>query len=289
MSTATAHALRPIVTTPGVYDLDDDTYHGDPVPEGSLSQSGAKLLLPPSCPAKYRWEVDNGRAPKACFDFGHAAHAMVLGTGPEIVRVEEGDWRTKAARLARDEAYATGQVPLLAEDHDTVIAMAKAIKDHPIAGRLFDPDTGKPEQSLFWQQHGIWRRARLDFLPDRVEGRRYDMVIPDYKTSISAAPEDFPKDATRWGHYMQAAWYIDAVTSLGLARNPAFVFVVQEKAPPYLVTVIALDEVALKIGRIRNKEACDIYAECKKSGRWPGYSDDVETVALPVWFEREFI
>ena len=54
-------------------------------------------------------------------------------------------------------------------------------------------------------------------------------------------------------------------------------------------TVVVADEVALKIGRIRNKEACDIYAECKKSGRWPGYSDDVETVALPVWFEREFI
>ena len=43
-----------VVDEPGVYDgLDEAAYHADPVPGGSLSASGAKLLLPPSCPALY--------------------------------------------------------------------------------------------------------------------------------------------------------------------------------------------------------------------------------------------
>lgn len=76
----TALAAEPLaVTEPGVYDdMPEHVYLADPVPGGSLSFSGAKALLPPSCPALYRHQRDHGRPPKPAFDFGHAVHSMVL-------------------------------------------------------------------------------------------------------------------------------------------------------------------------------------------------------------------
>jgi hypothetical protein len=85
--TMTATLDTTVITQPGVYDLPADVYHADPVPAelgGSLSSSGAKLLLPPSCPAIYQWARTHPTYSDA-FDFGHAAHKKVLGAGAEIV------------------------------------------------------------------------------------------------------------------------------------------------------------------------------------------------------------
>jgi hypothetical protein len=82
---------------------------------------------------------------------------------------------------------------------------------------------------------------------------------------------------------MQAAWYMDMVTALGLAEDVAFVFIVQEKTAPYLVTVCELDAEAIRIGRELNRQAIDLYAMCQSDGVWPGYTDEVALVSLPTW------
>src|SRR4051794_10326611 len=134
-----------------VADMPDDVYHADPVSEGSLSHSGAKKLLPPSCPALFKWERDNGRPPKKAFDFGHAAHKLVLGVGAQLEVIPGDRWDTKDAKAAVAEARAAGRVPLKATEMQTVQAMAAALREHPIAGALLQPDSGRPEVSMFWR------------------------------------------------------------------------------------------------------------------------------------------
>jgi len=273
------------ITMPGVYDLDSEEYHADPVPErlgGSLSASGAKKLLPPNCPATFDYLRHHGQPHKDVFDFGHAAHAAVLGIGAEIVTVDATDWRTKAAKEAKEAAYAEGKVPLLAEDVAHVDEMAAAILSHPIAAALLNPENGMPERALFRQdeQEGVWLRSMLDWLPDSGDGR---MIVPDYKTAVSASPDEFAKSAAKFHYHMQDAFYRDMVVALGLADDVAFVFVVQEKTAPYLVTVVELDSEAVRIGRELNREAIDLYAQCQSSGLWPGYSEDVALISLPAW------
>lgn len=266
--------------TPGIYNnLAESTYHGD---RDSLSVSGAKMLLPPSCPAKYRWVQDNPRPPKSEFDFGHAAHMEALGAGPEVV-VIEGDWRTKAAKEAVEQARAEGKVPLHAGEAERVKGMAAALAAHPVAPMLFA--NGKPEQSVFWtdERTGITRRARFDWLPG-VETSSGRLLLTDYKTARSAEPGEWSRSVANFGYFMQADWYMEACRAAGVHDNPAFTFVVQEKEPPYVVQVYTLDSEALRIGRAFNNRALDIYAECATTDRWPGYSDDVQTVALPGWF-----
>ena len=276
------------VTEPGVYAMPADVYHADPVPGGSLSSSGAKLLLPPSCPAKFRHYRDHGRPDTKAFDEGHAAHRLVLGDGPEIAVLDADSWRTKAAQTWAEEARAEGLTPLLGKEAAVVYDMADALRRDPVAGKLFDPASGAAERSLFWQDErtGIWRRARLDWLPTPFEGRR--MILVDYKSCRSADPEAISKAINEYGYHQQAPWYQDAVEgAMGLPR-PAFVFVFQEKTAPYVVTVVEPDPTSLRIGAHLNREAIRVYRECVRTDTWPGYSTGVELVPLPAWAEKRY-
>ncbi|MEU1506479.1 PD-(D/E)XK nuclease-like domain-containing protein [Kitasatospora sp. NPDC005748] len=282
----TAPAAGPIVDRPGVYEMTNEEYHADPVPGGSLSSTGARRLLAPSCPARFQHERTHGRAPKKAFDFGTAAHMQVLGAGPELVRINADEWRTAAVKAKVAEARERGAIPLKPAEWDQVHAMAAAIRRHPVASRLFAPGSGLPEQSLFWvdQATAVWRRARLDWLPHPTGGR---LIVPDYKTTVSADPRSIEKSVYDYGYYQQDPWYIDGVRAVLGVEEAVMVFVFQEKTAPYLISVVQLDPVAIRAGRRRNREAVATYQQCTATGQWPGYSDRVETVSLPPWAEKQ--
>lgn len=270
-------------------DLKPDDYHAHP----ALSATGAKRIL--QAPALYRWAADHPSPSKKTFDFGKAAHRRVLGAGDPVEVLDFDSFRTKAAQDARDEATAAGRVPLLAKDWEIVEDMAAALRRAELetadgvrfsVGDLFG--AGQPEQSLFWTDPvtGVPCRARLDWLPDPQPGRR--MVVVDYKTAASADPREFGKATDSYGYHVQQPWYLDGVRACGLAADPAFVFVVQEKTPPYLVSVVQLDTDAVALGRVLADRARRIFADCVAADRWPGYGEQVHTIALPPWaFSRE--
>jgi hypothetical protein len=275
---------------PGLYDnIPEEQYHADP----ALSASGAKRLLPPNCPALFKHDRDNGGRPnKRAFDVGHAAHAAVLGVGLEVVivqkvtkdkqRVDAEDYATKSAQEHRDAIYAEGKCPILAKEKAAVDAMALEIHRHPIASKLLDPDHGRPEVSVFWEdkKRGIDRRARFDWLPDSGGGQ---LIVPDYKTTASAEPHAFAKSVFKFGYDIQDVFYKDAIRAAGLAEDVEFRLIAQETTAPYLITVHELDFTSLALGRARVDEACAVFRECTETGIWPGYSDVVELVAPPPW------
>lgn len=276
----TALADSPAITE-GVYaDLPEDQYHRDPVPGGSLSSSGARKLLPPSCPALFREWADHPKPPSDAQDLGTAAHKLVLGTGMEIHVVGAENYRTKAAQEERDAATAAGKLALLPKEHAQVLAMADAIRLHPVAGRIFVPGNGQPEQSLFHQDpgSGVWLRSRLDWMTDRA-------LIVDLKTSKSANPSSFARSAADYGYHVQDAFYrriYQAITG----DWPQFVFVVLEKEPPYLVSICELDDDAVAYGASLTQQAIERYRDCAEAGIWPGYSDDpaeITVISLPPW------
>jgi hypothetical protein len=266
-----------------VYDMPEAEYHAHP----ALSASGAKRLLPPGCPALFKWEREHP-VHKDVFDFGSAAHREVLGAGGPVEVGAFSDYRSKDARSWRDGCRAEGRTPILVGDWDQVLGMARAIREHPVASALLDPDRGRPEVSLFWRDegNGVDRRSRFDWLPDASDGR---LIIPDYKTAQSAEPGAFARSAATYGYHQQAAWYMDAAVALGLAEpgGVSFVFIAQEKTAPYLVTVCELDPYAIDVGRRLNDRACQVFAECTATDTWPGYSEDVELIYLPSWALKE--
>ena len=281
--TALAGAHAPAAgITPGLYpSLPMAAYHAD---RASLSSSGARKLLPPSCPALFRHEQDHPQPSKKTFDLGNAAHRLVLGEGPDLVRIDADEWRSAAVKAEVADVRAAGGVPLKPAEYEQVQAMADVIRRHPVASALFNPESGRPEVSVFWEDKraGITRRARFDWLPNPRNGR---LIIPDYKTCRSAEPSALARAVDEYGYHCQDDWYRAAARAAGLADDPAFVFVCQEKTAPYLVTVIELDSMARRIGAAKNRRAIDTFARCTETGRWPSYSDEIAYLSLPTWAE----
>lgn len=270
--------------TVSVREILAEEYHRHP----ALSSTGARRLLPPSCPALFKWQQDHP-VEKDYFDIGKAAHKVVLGdVSAEVKIIEAGNYRKQSAQDQRDQARAAGVTPVLRPVWDRILAMAEKIREHPLASRLLDPEGGKPEQSLFWvdQATGIECRCRIDWLRSPRRGR---LLIIDYKTGESAERSKFSRAAMNYGYHQQVAFYVDGVKAVGLDRNPGFLFIVQEKEQPFLVNVIELDPTDVAIGRLLNRQALDIYAECIANDHWPSYSEnEVEIASFPGYYRAQF-
>ncbi|MFJ1647931.1 PD-(D/E)XK nuclease-like domain-containing protein [Streptomyces sp. NPDC088258] len=278
-----------VVTEPGApalgihTDLSNVDYHAD---KTSLSSSGARKLLAPSTPAHFRYEQDNPPAPTKTFDYGNAAHKLVLGNGPELAVIDHDTWNTKAAKAEVAEARERGAIPLKQHEMDMVTAMAAAIRQHPLAAALLDPAYGAPEQSGFWIDGptGIRRRVRFDWLPSIQSGR---LIIPDYKTAADASDDAMQKDIAKYGYNQQADWYEEAARALGLGGDDAeLLLIVQEKKAPYLINVIGIEFGSRIIGGAKNRAAIETFAQCMSTGHWPGYGDEPNYLALPSYAEN---
>jgi hypothetical protein len=275
--TATVEATE---VEPGLYDIPAELYHSDPIPGGSLSSTGARTLVK-RCPAAFKWQLDNPQPYKKELDLGTAAHKLVLDDGPELVLVDAEKWNTTAIKAEVAAIRAEGNVPLKRHELEQVKAMAAALREEPDAAHLLEPGSGVAEQSAFWEDSGIWRRARFDFL-------RYDGQIVDYKTARSCRREDLEKAFNEHGYPQQQEWYIDAGQALEVADpEKPFQFVLQEKEPPYLVVVTTCDPMARGIGRHLNTVALNAYSICRESGEWPGYLPN-PMISLPSWVERQY-
>lgn len=288
---------EPWITEPGVYDLASEDYHRDPVVGGSLSHSGAKKLLLPSCPAIYQaWRTGPPEV-KAAFDFGRAAHREVLGAGDEIVVIpgsgkDENSWRTAKDDAQVAEARAAGLTPIKPRDAETVQAMAAELRQHPIASALLDPATGKAEQTLIWRDKdsGVMCRALVDFLRHPVTGQR--LVMPDYKTANDVDPDSIAKAIASFAYHGQGAWYGDGAEHLELTTGaPAFVLIFQRKTAPYLVVCVQVTPEDIGRGYERNRAARHLYRWCTDNDRWPSYrdgfgnwaDDHVLSLQIPPW------
>lgn len=278
---------------PGAYSgMPERLYHRGP----ALSSTGAKKLLSPSTPAHYRWWKDNGQDTTSAMEHGSAAHTVVLGTGKALHVVQASNWTTKAAREERDMARDIGRIPVLEREYEELLAMADAIRAHPIAGWLFQRQryeggaliepTGTPEVSLFWRDPlvGIDKRARLDWVPNVVSPAG-SLIVGDYKTCVSADDESCDQAIRSYGYHRQADWNTEGLYACGLDRGAPvlFVLVFQEKKAPYLVNVRAVEAQTLKVAQWRNHQAAEVFRQCTESGVWPGYPERIGYAQLPYW------
>jgi hypothetical protein len=278
------------IDRPGIYDVPAGDYHADPVgPAPSLSASIAHALLTysPHHAAFQHPRLNPAYEPDhdATFDLGTAAHAYLLEGIDAFVIVEAKDWRTKAAKESRDAAYAAGKTPLLAARWADVQAMAEAARRQLAEHEAPIPFTnGRAEETLVWEEDGVWARARLDWL--HADHRTVD----DYKTTAgSANPDVWTRNALfAHGCDIQAAWYRRGIRAVfGLYAGMRFV--VQEASPPYALSVIGLSPDVLILAEKKVMHALEIWRECLRTGQWPGYPAMTCYASLPPWEEARWL
>lgn len=263
-----------------------EQYHSDPCAKPSLSNSIAQIILTQS--PLHAWLAHPKLNPKytphedSRFDLGSAAHALLLeGNNAKIAIVEAADWRTKAAKEAREQARGNGLLPILAKHDFALKMMVKAAHEYIAQSELAGVfDQGKPEQTILWDADGVACRSRLDWLTNDHK------IILDYKTTANANPEAFVRQIATMGYDMQACFYARAVLA-ATGVNPAFAFLVQEIEPPYACSLVGLSNAYYELAEVKVNRATAIWRECLLSDKWPGYPDRVAYAEPPAWAMNE--
>lgn len=279
----------PLTLGPGIHNLSADEYHRDPSEQPSLSASIAHILLTRSPmharAAHPRFNPDAIRRQAQHLDIGVAAHALLLEGKEAVHIINAPDYRTKEAQDARDEAYALGQVPILAEKwselQDMAFAVWRQLETHNASPPPFT--AGQPEKSIVWTDDGVMCRARLDWLRDD------STAVDDLKsTSRSANPEVYSRNLFATGGDVQAAMYVRGVEKL-TGERPQFRWIVVETMPPYALSVVAPGPDVLAFGEAKVERAIALWRECVANDRWPGYTEHVAYAELPPWEEARWL
>jgi len=196
---------------------------------------------------------------------------MLLGGAEAIQFVSADDWKTKAARNARDDARNSGKIPMLAHEEDPLKAMVKIAK--PV---LESFGAGDVEQTMIWRDGKAWGRARPDWLAaDR-------KMIIDYKTATNADPAVWIRKVLNQSNYdLQAAWYLRGLEMLEGVAERDFLFLVQEIKPPYCCSVIGAGPDRINLSQRKIEAGVRIWTQCIESETWPGYDTRTHWADLP--------
>ena len=243
-----------------------------------LSSSGIKALL--RSPEHYQYARTNPSTGTASQQLGTLLHMRILEPlkYAQSVRVApQVDRRTKAGK----EAYAAFQDSL--EDHHVlatdeqdalVAAMAERVLGNKIARILLED--ARKELTILWEEAGVPCKARFDALPNG------HAVIVDLKTAQTADYEGFAKAAGNFQYHVQANFYEMAANRAGFGIRK-MVFVVVENTPPHAVALYTIDSAATGAAGNRIYHALGVYLECQRTGKWPGYPNEIQELNLPKW------
>lgn len=260
--------------------------------------SKSKLWALHDCPAKAKWERDNGgRESTDALTFGTAFDLAILSPDEFSERVIVGPTKTRdTVKWCEIQDENPDKILVTAAESASIRNMVASVKAHPIANLLLCETKGRNQVAVVWDDPaGVRCKARIDRwcsvqLPG--EDRSYSTHI-DVKTARSAKAWDFEKDAGALGYPVQEALYRRGCECLDRAKgndNPGyrrFLFVVIGKSPDYgavhRVSVFEyrqgdIEELTPLVERLLRT-----WRDCEASGVWPERPARVEELTVPPW------
>jgi hypothetical protein len=276
-------------------------YHADPCVSPSLSRSVAVTLLDRSpahaWTAHPRLNPDFEQSESKRFDMGSACHDLMLGEPDRFAVVRADNWQGFSAKRRRDDARKIGLIPILEREleqaHKIVASCRDRLASHPGASDAFVDGVG--ESTLIWSESvkldsgksaKIWLRIRLDW---RTPGSR---IFYDLKTTeTSAAPDAWTSLLFRESLDVQAAFYRRGISRvLNIPTDEiVFRFVVVEIQPPFGVSVVELDSMAMDFAERKVRAAIKLWAECLTRDEWPAYPNRIAYARAPAWAESSWL
>ena len=171
-----------------------------------------------------------------------------------------------------------GKTVIKAADLEKIRNMRQVLEQHPMAAKLLFQNTLHTEIAMFWKDldTNIPCKAKADLI-------RKGHVMVDLKTTEDASPAGFSKSCAKYRYHVQAVSYSGGYRQITGEYVKAFVFVAQEKTPPYAVATYTLSAESLLEGEIQYNKNLATYTECMLKEKWPAYSDDIEELTLPGW------
>lgn len=243
----------------------------------ALSSGMIHTLLTQSPAHALHQQLSDSDEPSSVSDFGTAVHDAVLEGTDRIVSIDAPDWRTKAAKEARDFARLEGKIPLLAHKVEAVMAAAteaRAFVDRTeLAGLL---DDGESEVTLVWDD-GALCKAR----PDRIS-HALKVVCHLKTTEGSAAPGPFGRTVDNMGYDLTLAFYERGAAACELEGYRHVILAVEQNAP-YGCALYDLSPAKAAIAAARVERAIRTWQHCVGTNIWPGYDTRVHSLEPTSW------
>lgn len=273
-----------MIDKPGIYQIPMAEYLSDPVATPSLTASVANVLLSKS-PAHARMAHPRlyagfEREDDSRFELGSAAHAMLLERDSSAIEfIAANDWRTNAAKEARDAARAAGKLPVLTKYEGVLWEMVKvaraAVEQSEFKG-LFD--SGSPEQTVVTTETNgyttYWMRCRPDWWS---HDRRISL---HYKTCDSADPRAVSRQITNLGYDVALSFYQNLMKDHGCEHQ---VMLHQEVSAPFACSFHMLSNMWQQIAEEKLERAITTWSMCIASGQWPAYPLRTHHQEPPAW------
>lgn len=219
------------------------------------------------------------------FRIGKAAHTLLLE--PEtfsalfVTRPDTWDsWRTVASREWRTHQTRAGKTVLSEDELTRVNGVVASVRQHPMfKDGLFGGDI---ECSVVWKdpRTGVWLKSRPDNLPHAAG------TSVDFKCMSSADPRKVAFGIRDYGYDMQAALVRDGMMAMGITIEDSVVFAC-ESSRPHATHLAVIGDEAIHYARLRNRRALNTFADCLKSGYWPGYDSEDGRVFSPSSYELD--
>ena len=180
------------------------------------------------------------------------------------------------------EAWLSGQMNrtiLNPTEKAEAMAVAGAVLAHPVAAPLLSGG-GHSELSGTWtdEQSGMPCRLRIDRL--KRTGPTSWMVI-DLKTIDSCAPHRVTQLIGANGWHIQLAHYIAGIRAIRPGDTVEGCLITVEDSAPHDVAVWVMPLIEEMIAEQERQALLATYAECQRTGIWPGRFTEPQPLALP--------
>lgn len=231
-------------------------------------------------PAHYLAHCEIGSEPTAAMQFGTAYDAEILQKKPSdfYAVMPDVDGRTKEGKAIKEQFRidSAGKAVISPKEADLLPLMKKALYEHPTASKLLRNLTHK-QVAVFGTYLAGSHKVRLKGLLDGYNEE--DGIIVDLKTAEDSSPEGFRKAIWKFKYAYQDIQYRWLLNN---AEKPVkeFVFIVQEKEPPFAVGCYSISVEDLDLTYQNWELAMCRFATCQGSGRYPAYSDDIVNLKL---------
>ena len=227
----------------------------------------------------YAWLKAPDFEPTAAMKLGNLFDAAV--TDPKelenFVVSKFENFKTKEARQWRDDVQSQGKIIVTAKQIEQAKKAAKAVLNHPIAGRIMD---GADFQTgIVADYGGIPAKCLIDILPSADGG--FPETLVDYKTiSTGLDDESIRKAIGTYKYHWQAAFYRTLSNKVFEDRVfEKFSFIFQD-VNTLEVRVVTLEDDALLLGGRGVKSALDNFIKGAYQGIHSRYENTNSVVGL---------
>lgn len=211
--------------------------------------------------------------------WGKIEAGIMADVQDEKIAAKEAEKLRKEASLLYDVAAKKhGPDKMISpEEHATFVAMREALGESKRT-RALCAAPGLYECAIVWRDKttGLLCKGMLDKLIDKIGS------ILDLKRAVSADDWAFGSAAAKLGYDVRGAWYIDAIYAI-TGQWYDYTLMPQEPEYPYLSAMYRIErgDEEYKAGRWKYRQTLNGWAQCLKTGVFPGYGDQVRPLMMP--------